>query len=244
MSYQFDPRPEGLRYEPLKLKVCRQPVWVLRDGAPHVWVDLRSLLRALGVAYVRYEALLREDRSRYQLESCLDRALQETLLTPDGQVAAILARLLKGMKGTAHPAQPRVMQLLGAWPQYRDRLRAMEPTGRAAKPAATKQRKRKVDAFCVRQIFKLLVAVEPGQKPPTPATVAKALGISHESIRRVKAGTYPLDPAGLRAWQETFGAWMPPDRFLWAQNKVFEPREGGNEGATVSAPPRPFKSVH
>jgi hypothetical protein len=184
--------------------MLRKPVWFLRDGAPHIWIDLRSLMEAMGISYVKWQNAFRAQRLAWKLEACIDRIKRETLLCPDHNVSQVFSLLLRGLGH--HASAGRLQSLAAVWPAVRRSLKnelTDQPIAlKVAKPAT---RVRKVNAFCVRQIFKLLTA---GHKK---SAIASTLRISIVSINKVAAGTYDLDPDGLTAWQETFGAVSAPE---------------------------------
>jgi len=205
MTYQFDPRPEGLHYEPLHLSCLTKTVWWLRDGAPHLWFDMRSLVEALGMSWAhKWQAAFRLQSRAWRLEACCDKRMRETMLAPDYMVVQILHQLLAAIGGHAAAAQ-RIRAAAAAWPRVRHELL----TGAAlaapkAAQAPAKGGNRKVSAFAVRQIHKALMRSEP--KP----VISKALGLSTATINQVASGRYKLDEEGMAAWRETFGANPPP----------------------------------
>lgn len=224
MAYQFDPRPPGLHYEFRRIAKMPKPIWYLRDGAPHVWIDLQSLVQTLGISYVKWANAFRAQRFAWGLEACLDRNGRETILCPDQNVGQVLAMLLRGIG--SHTSINRLQSLAAVWPTVRRGLRNADGGVIAAAASSKKgpSRARKVNAYCVRQTFKLLNA---GHRK---GDIAKALRISATAISKIANGTYDLDPEGWAAWRETFGAALTPGASL---SPIFKPEAASDVSSHV-----------
>lgn len=200
MSYQFDPRPEGLYYEPFTVPFCQKTMWWLRDGAPETWIDLRSVFEALGMSWVRkWGMYCLAKRREWKLESCCDKRMKETLLAPGNKLPAILGEVYS-LLGSHHAAARRAHLLHRMWRDKYAEIRAGGGVAAAAPANPRSVKKRKVDAYVVRQAFQLL-----GRGHSKPA-IARALKVSLATIQKVVAGTYPMDAAAMEAWWATFGA--------------------------------------
>ena len=204
MSYQFDPCPDGLHYEPFKVAFCNKTMWWLRDGAPETWIDLRSVFEALCISWVRTWGGYCLARSHeWGLVACFDNKLRETLLVPGNKLPAVLKEV-RTQLGNYHAAEKRMHSLHLIWRDKYAAIRAgqsVREVKRIVKKPVLKAKPRKVNAYVVRQAFVLL-----GKGHAKPL-VARTLGVSLNSIQKLAAGTYPgLDEPAANAWWETFGA--------------------------------------
>lgn len=199
MTYQFDPRPEGLHYEAFKAVPCRKAMWYLHDGAPEPWVDLRSVIEALGMNWRRrWDIYCLARRSRWALEACYDRTLRETMLAPANKMPMILNELWEILR-PHDSTRYRVRALHAQWRDIRAALLiSAHPLPRVTTPRVG-ARKRKVDAYVVRQAYVL------NEKKYTRAAIAKALGVAPGTVQQIIAGRYPLRGDAEIAWWETFG---------------------------------------
>lgn len=202
MSYQFDPRPEGLYYEPFTVSFCKKTMWWLRDGAPETWIDLRSVFEALGMSWVRkWGMYCLAKRREWKLEACCDKRMKETLLAPGNKLPAILGEVY-GLLGSHHAAARRAHMLHKMWRDKYAEIRSGGGTTQAvaAVKAPRAVRRRKVDAYVVRQAFHLT------GKGHSKTAIARALKVSPSTIKAIAAGAYPMDAAALEVWWATFGA--------------------------------------
>lgn len=196
MTYQFDPRPEGLHYEPFNAPCAMRPMWLLRDAAPEPWIDLRSVFEAMGMSWRTWQMYCRSRTRLWALETCVDRKRCETLLAPASRLGAILGEVQQYLQAR-FAAAARVKALRASWRAIHDELRHAHVATHA--PVKRAQRRRKVDAYVVRQVFTLT-----GKGVPNTG-IARALRVSVRTVQYVAAGSYPLGPEALAAWTETFG---------------------------------------
>lgn len=204
MTYQFDPKPEGLHYEPFTVPFAKKTMYWLRDGAPHIWIDLRSVFEAMGMSWVRkWGMYCLAKRQQWGLEACCDRQRRETLLAPGHKVPAILGEVRSVLQGS-HPHAARLLHMLHAhWRNKYTEILAGDgtrPLAVAAPPLPAKTRRRKVNGFVVRQVYVLL------KKQHTKRAIAAALNISESVPGLVASGAYPMDDEARAVWWETFGA--------------------------------------
>lgn len=233
MTYQFDPRPEGLHYEPLRLNCLPKTVWWLRDGAPHLWIDMRSLLEALGMSWVhKWQAAFRLQSRAWRLEACCDRQMRETMLAPDYMVVQILHQLLAAIGGHAAAAR-RIHAVAAAWPRVRrDLLKGATLAAPKTAYVPAKQGNRKVSAFAVRQIHKALMR---GEAKPA---IGNALSLSTAVVQQVASGRYKLDEEGMAAWRETFGANPLPQSAFMGRKRPQKSEKSNPLVPGVSVAPR------
>ena len=202
MTYQFDPKPEGLHYEPFTVPFCTKTMWWLHDGAPEVWIDLRSVFEALGMSWVRkWGMYCLAKRREWRLEACCDKHMRETLLVPGNKLPAVLGEVY-GLLAGHHAAARRTRLLHLIWREKYAEIRDGGAVRIASAPMKTSRatKKRKVDAYVVRQIFVLR------QKQYSQPMIAKALHVSTGVVQQVSAGTYKLSDEAQAVWWETFGA--------------------------------------
>lgn len=206
MTYQFDPKPEGLHYQPFTVSFCNKTMWYLRDGAPDPWIDLRSMFEALGMSWDRkWKMYCLAKQRHWQLEACCDIKRRETLLAPANKIPAILGEV-HGLL-TNHPsAALRTRSMHSIWRARSTEFQEGQPAF-SSQEIPRKQAKRspkgnrKVTPYVVRQAYQL---AQKGHKKPA---IAKALSISLGSLQQLAAGTYPsMDNETKNAWWETFGA--------------------------------------
>ncbi len=205
MTYQFDPKPEGLHYEPVQLSLTRRKLWYLRDRAPHPWIDLRSICEIIGMRWSTRWFIAHQ--AAWGLEACTDRKARETLLAPANHLAAVLGTLQEHLyKKLQTDAADKLHQVRLQW---RSRLNDAIASGNPAqsseassrRASSPRQAKRRVDAYVVTQAFRLL------KKRYSKAEIAKALNVSIATISALASGTYKCPDADTQAtWARTFGA--------------------------------------
>lgn len=219
MTYQFDPKPEGLHYEPFTVPFAKKTMWWLRDGAPHTWIDLRSVFEAMGMSWcAKWGMYCLAKRQQWGLEACCDRQRRETLLAPGHKLPAILGEVRALLLGR-HTSAARLVHMLHL--QWREKYVEIQAGGGKAtvKPdtppvPTAKTRKRKVNAYVVRQVHVLL------KKGHTKRSIAAALNISEAVPGLVASGTYPMDEEARAVWWDTFGSPDAVQANLKGLNKV------------------------
>ena len=205
MSYQFDPRPEGLHYLPMRVNFLRPTIWYLVDGAPTPWIDLRSLCEAVGSSWIqRWRGYFQARKKTWELEGCVDIKRRETMLVQASRMLEVLAEMEEVLMDVNHllPAN-KLSALRLVW-----RAKIADMKGGAAvdapEPVYTHQRKssaaRKITPFKIRQMFKLKAKGHPN------AAIGKALGVSAAVVQKIANGRYgSLSDENQSAWDETFG---------------------------------------
>lgn len=203
MTYQFDPRPEGLHFEPFTAPSCTKTMWFLRDGAPETWIDLRSVFEAMGMSWGRkWGMYCLAKRGQWGLAACCDRTRRETLLAPGNKIPAILGEV-HALLGDHYAAARRTRALHLLWRDKYAEIRAGGGKKHLAAPdgkTPARARKRKVNAYVVRQMAALL------QKGYSKPEIARVLKVSVAAIKQVAAGAYKLDDEAQAVWWTTFGA--------------------------------------
>lgn len=194
MSYQFDPTRKGLQYESLKMPGMVHPVRYLRDDPAHIWIDLHSFLKALGMSWDRkwrmYFVALMADLG---IAECYDYQLRETLLLPDSRVMQVLSMVYQHV--THHPVSARrVRSTLLVWPTEWPKV--ANPGRETKKRPAS----RKVTAHALRKLHQALLDKVPKDR------ISYSLKIDIRTIQKILAGTYPFaDTETTKVWAELFG---------------------------------------
>lgn len=211
MTYQFDPAPDGLRYEPIKLTFTSLQIWFLKDKAPEPWIDLRSIFEIVKAPWMgRWSQYLDTKKLAWELEECIDRKMRETLLAPANRIQEILGELEQQLSSNGLLTAADQLNVLRSQLRYRldDAIRGQEiPTIKLARkpsqPSAKPQSK--ITPYIVNQIHSL------SKKGYTRVAIGKAVRLSPGTISLIISGKYSsFDPLAKQAWQETFGAQNPP----------------------------------
>lgn len=204
------PEPQNLTYRPVAVPNLLKPVFVLRSDGEDFMVDLRSVSEAIGVAWGRWNLLLKAWITAWKLEGCIDRKQRETLLIPQASFVRFMGNVHQLIEAHSKNAALRAKTLRTLWP--RQWVQALEsefadaPWRKVAPPGATqlvrKGRKRTATA---ENIFALYERTNNGEPI---AAVASALGMATSTAKEIIAGrnipkTAPFDVR--LAWEETFG---------------------------------------
>lgn len=206
MTYQFDPAPDGLRYEPIKLSFTSFSLWYLRDQAPEPWIDLRSALEIAGAPWKgKWSRYCQTKQGAWQLESCTDRKMRETMLAPANRFSEILGELEQQLERNGQIASADQLAILRS--QWRYRLEQTISGLPAPKVSTTKKTtnrtsttKSRITPYTVNQIYLLI------KKGHTQVEIGKALRLSSGTVSLIISGKYSsFDLAAKEAWQGTFG---------------------------------------
>lgn len=206
MTYQFDPAPDGLRYEPVKFSFTSAALWYLRDQAPEPWIDLRSAFELTGTPWQgKWNRYCQSKQGAWELESCTDRKMRETMLAPANRFSEILGELEHQLERNGRIASADQMALLRS--QWRSRLEQTILGRPAPKVNTTKKTtdrksaaKSQITPYVVNQIYLLI------KKGHTRVEIGKALRLSAGTISLIISGKYSsFDPAAREAWQGSFG---------------------------------------
>lgn len=183
-----------LKYEPVRVPGLVKPFYTLRDHQELLWVDARSAVELLGLAWTRWAQAIRVRRTAWGAEDCNDRNGRETTLIPAARFSSWLAEM--GPSIYYKPAQQRHGLLRNAW---RSTYQEQQRGSAASSPDAV--RKRKITA----QTVDLLYAAR--QEKLSWAKSAAKAGVSLTAARQIAGDTYPHLPDDARlAWERTFGA--------------------------------------
>lgn len=185
MTYQFDPRPEGLHYEPFKAASLSKTMWLLRDGAPQPWVDLRSVCEALSTSW--FTTWRRHFEARYKLwrlEACVDIKRRETYLVQMSLITTVLTDMAEELARLHHYTKAdRAYGLrLAMSMKAMDMQAAAAPRVAASEPKPVAVAGKKITPYIVEQVLKLK------RKGHSNPKIGAALGIEAYVVSRIFHG--------------------------------------------------------
>lgn len=183
----------GLAYRAVKFAHLTKPVWVLQDEQGIYWVDLKSVLMAVGMSWPRWQLVLRQQHKAWQMTTCLDRHLSETRLIPEQSFVRWLALPVEVAEDYAPHIQTRVRLLRGGWTTRFDELYEQDEEAGLTP--------RRITQALIEQTYQLRRVVG-----KSIADTAKELGVGTTTVKKIERGD-PKWPAQLqKTWRQSFGA--------------------------------------
>lgn len=200
---------DGLRYHPVKFKCLPKAVFVIDDGKEDLLVDLRSLIEAIGMSWLRWRLLIRHKKAAWGAEECVDTHARETYLIPAGTVLRWMAEVHQHILSHSYAAALRAKAVRHLW---RDELDAVIeehfPRVSSFRHAQGNPTARKITGELVADLHRMRTAEQ-----MTFGAAARKLGISASVAKQVASDRYPHMSDEARAvWERTFGAFPTPER--------------------------------
>lgn len=195
------PEEQGLQYKALAFSHLRKPVWLLKDQDAIVWVDVRSVIEALGMSWQRWHLLIKMHRKAWGFDSCLDRHALETELVPEIRFIRWLNEINSVLRSYPRHVEERAKLLRGSWQvRYTELLQQEYPDIQTASEAGS-GRKRKITPEIVIRLHHQRCVIG-----ASITSTAKNLEIGVSTVKAIEAGTYKFwTPDAREAWRQTFG---------------------------------------
>lgn len=197
-------RTPGLTYKPVTFSSLPKSVWVVKDHDSVVWVDLRTVIEAIGMSWHRWKLTLAPRRGGWKFDSCLDRNGKETLLIEELHLVRWLIDIEPMLRIYPAWVEARAGSLRGSWRVRFDLLASQEFPDLVEEEAEVPRpgRKRKITAETVVRVHQLRTVVG-----KSISQTAQDVEISQTAVKSIEAGTYKAwTPDAREAWRQTFGS--------------------------------------
>lgn len=190
---------DGLHYIAVKFSHLQKPVWAVKDGEGVYWVDLKSVVQSLGLAWHRWRLLIGQQRKEWRITSCLDRQLSETELIGETLFIGWLNSVEVALGSYPAHMEARAKLMRGGWWTRFSEAAGIEKT--IAEAAKKTGRPQKVTEELVIRTHHLRRVVG-----KSISATAKDLEIGETTLKNIQAGNMVgWSAAAKTAWRQTFG---------------------------------------